>query len=203
MGGIGSGWYERRNVKPTVEAGRSLDVRDWQRRGLLKPGLRFIVEWGQQGDLTLGIAVRMDEHHVVLAYRYLNGDGSLTTVEYPVALDWTPQTFSGRRVWFRCPTEGCGRRVAILHLGGFRFACRHCQGLVYSSQRETAIDRNLRRARKIMRQLGGRGPATGSYPKKPKGMRWRTYHRLIFDVNAATLCAMQAVLDKAGTGPNH
>lgn len=196
MGGIGSGWYERRNVKPSIDAVRSLDVRDWQRRGLLKPGLRFTIEWGQQGDLTLGIAVRMDEHHVVLAYRYLNGDGSLTTVEYPVALDWTPQTFSGRRVWFRCPTEGCERRVAILHLGDFRFACRRCHGLAYSSQRENAIDRNLRRARKIRRKLGDLQDSLSSSSDKPKGMRWHTYNQLLSDANAATMRAMWAVLDR-------
>ncbi len=199
MGGIGSGWYERRNVKPTVEAGRSLDVRDWQRRSLLKPGLQFNMQWGQQGDLTLGVAVRMDEHHVVLAYRYRCDDGSLVPVEYSVALNRTDCPFGGQRAWFQCTTEGCGRRVAILYLGDFRFACRRCHGLAYSSQRENAIDRNLRRARKIRRKLGDLQDSLSSSSDKPKGMRWHTYNQLLSDANAATLHAMWAVIDRGGS----
>lgn len=197
MGGIGSGWYERRNVKPTVEAGRSLDVRHWQRRGLLKPGLQFNLQWGQQGRLTLGIAVRVDEHQVVLAYRYRHDEGSLIPVEYSVALDRTPCPFGGQRLWFRCPTEGCGQRVAILYQSGTRFACRHCQGLTYPSQRENTIDRNLRRARKISQRLGSLQDSLNSSGNKPKGMRWRTYEQLLSDASAATLRAMWAVIHRA------
>lgn len=196
MGGIGSGGYERQNVKHTVEEGRALDIRYWQREGLLKPGGRFNVLWGPPGPLTLGVAVRVEEAQVVLAYRYLQDDGSLTPVEYPVALDRTPCPFGGQRTWFRCPTEGCGRRVALLHLGDFRFACRHCQQLAYSSQREDAIERNLRRARTINRKLGGSTDSIYSSPDKPKGMRWRTYEGLLSDANAATLRAMRAVLNQ-------
>lgn len=198
MGGIGSGGYERKNVKHTVEEGRFLDIRHWQREGLLKPGLCFNLLWGPLGRLTLGVAVRVEEHQVVLAYRYPQSDGSLTLVEYPVTLDRTPGPFGGQRTWFRCPTQGCERRVALLHLGDFRFACRHCQRLAYSSQREDRIDRNLRRTRKIKRKLGGREGSINSSPDKPKRMRWQTYERLTAEANAALFQAMRAVLDKVG-----
>lgn len=198
MGGIGSGGYERQNVKHTVEEGRFLDIRHWQREGLLKPGLRFNLVWGPSGQLTLGVAVRVEEHQVVMAYRYPQSDGSLTLVEYPVALDRTPGPFGGQRTWFRCPNEGCGRRVALLHLGDFRFACRHCQQLAYSSQREDPIDRNLRRVRKINRKLGGCADSIYSSPDKPKGMRWRTYEGLINEAEMAQFRAMRAVLDSVG-----
>jgi len=46
------------------------------------------------------------------------------------------------------------KRVAILYLGGVRFACRHCQGLAYPSQRKNPVDRNLYRASKITNKLG-------------------------------------------------
>ena len=199
MGGIGSGGYEHKRTKGTITNDRALDIRYWQREGVMKPGLRFEVRWGQQDTLTLGVAVRVEEQRVVLAYRHSRSDGSLTLVEYPITLDWTPCPFGGGRYWFRCPTEGCGKRVAILHLDhrNAQFACRHCQRLAYSSQRENAIDRNLRRASKIKRKLGSHDRTITSSPDKPKGMRWRTYQGLLSDANAATLRAMRAVLNPA------
>ena len=198
MGGIGSGWYEHQRTKGTVTNDRVLDIRYWQREGVMKPGLRFEVRWGQQDTLILGVAVRVEEQQVVLAYRHSQSDGSLTQVEYPITLDWTPCPFGSQRPWFRCPTEGCGKRVAILHLDcNAQFTCRHCQGLAYSSQRENAIDRNLRRARKIARKLSSREGSINSSSDKPKRMRWRTYQGLVNDANAATLRAMRAVLNQA------
>ena len=44
MGGPGSGHWYRLSKKDTVEGYRRLDVRRWQRDGLLKPGTRF--SWG-------------------------------------------------------------------------------------------------------------------------------------------------------------
>lgn len=198
MGGIGSGWYERQNTKDRIEGRRSLDVRRWQRDGLLKPGWRFDWQWQSDNQAAVGVTVRVEERQVVLAYRCEWDDGSQVHLEYPVILDWTPCPFGGGRYWFRCPMEGCGRRVAILHWGSSRFACRRCQGLAYSSQREDAIDRNLRRARKIKLKLGGHVDSMGSCPKKPKRMRWRTYERLIAESDTALLRAMRAVLDKIG-----
>ena len=199
MGGIGSGGYEHQRTKGTVTNDRALDIRYWQREGVMKPGLRFEVRWGQQDTLIVGVAVRVEKQQVVLAYRYSQSDGSLTQVEYPIALDWTPCPFGSQRPWFRCPTKSCGKRVAILHLDhrNAQFTCRHCQGLAYSSQRENAIDRNLRRARKIARKLGSHDCTITSSPDKPKRMRWRTYQGLLNDANAATLRAMRAVLKQA------
>ena len=199
MGGIGSGGYEHQRTKGTVTNDRALDIRYWQREGVMKPGLRFEVRWGQQDTLILGVAVRVEKQQVVLAYRHARSDGSLTQVEYPITLDWTPCPFGSQRPWFRCPAEDCGKRVAILHLDcNAQFTCRHCQGLAYSSQRENAIDRNLRRTRKIKRKLGGLEGPINSSPDKPKRMRWRTYERLTFEANAALFQAMRAVLDKVG-----
>ena len=65
------------------------------------------------------------------------------------------------------------------------------------SQRENAIDRNLRRARKIARKLSSREGSINSSSDKPKRMRWRTYQGLVNDANAATLRAMRAVLNQA------
>jgi hypothetical protein len=58
MGGPGSGRWSRGDTKPTVEHYRSLDVREWQRQGLLCPELRFIVSWrNQAGETTASVGV--------------------------------------------------------------------------------------------------------------------------------------------------
>lgn len=197
MGGIGSGWYERKRTNGTVTHDRVLDINHWQRERLMKPGLRFNLIWGQQDKVTLGVAVRVAEDRIVLAYRYSQDDGPLTDVEYPIALDRIPSHFGGRRCWFHCPTKDCGRRAAKLYLGGTRFACRHCLKLAYPSQRENPIDRNLHRARKIRSKLG-EVERLGDSPKKPKGMRSQTYERLLNEAEMAQFRAMRAVLDRIG-----
>jgi len=55
----------------------------------------------------------------------------------------------GHRPWFLCPLKTCGRRVAILYDGPV-FACRHSFELVYKSQRETVVDKAIRRAKKYV-----------------------------------------------------
>jgi hypothetical protein len=199
MGGIGSGSYERKHTKAMVGSeDRVLDIRRWQREGVMKPGWRFDWIWSQN-DPAAGVAVRVEEHQIVLTYRCEWRNGLQVHREYSVILDWTPCPFGGGRYWFRCPTVHCGQRVAILYLDGeAQFTCRHCQALAYASQREDRIDRNLRRTRKIKRKLGGREGSINSSPDKPKRMRWRTYERLTSEVNAAMFRAMLAVLDKVG-----
>ena len=165
---MGSGRYEHKRTKGTVTNDRALDIRHWQREGVIKPGLRFEVQWEQQGALTLGIAVRVEEQQVVLAYRHSRSDGSLMRVEYPITLGWTPCPFGSQRPWFRCPTEDCGKRVAILHLDhrNAQFTCRHCQGLAYASQREDRVDRSLRRNLDILPALkDGDSSVEGTMPR--------------------------------------
>jgi len=109
--------------------------------------------------------------------------------EYPVYLDWTGQHFGGQRVWFRCPAQGCARRVAILY-GGVIFACRHCHQLAYDCQRETADDRATRRADTILRRLGWEPGILNGEGWKPKGMHWRTFERLRAEHNVYANAAL-------------
>ncbi len=80
------------------------------------------------------------------------------------------------RPWFRCPREGCGRRVAILY--GLEdteshpeWACRGCLDLCYPVERENHAERAIRRMNKARANLG-----TGY--EKPKRMRHETFVRL-------------------------
>lgn len=177
MGGMGSGrrWYYGANN--TTSDYRSLDVRRWQRDGLLTPGRAFGWQWSRDGEVVASIQVRVETGRVYLIYRQRSG-GDWKDENYPVWLDWTPCNLGGQRPWFRCPARGCGRRVAILYGGGI-FACRHCYRLAYPSQRETWDDRATRRADRIRARLGWEPGILNGEGLKPKGMHWRTFDKLV------------------------
>ncbi|MEI7970730.1 MAG: hypothetical protein WCJ69_17265 [Betaproteobacteria bacterium] len=178
MGGMGSGNYLRLHAAETTEDYWRLDVRRWQREGLLSAGRVFRWQWNHDGVKVASINVRVGPDAVFVSYGQ-RADGEDWKVEqYPIQLEWTACHYGGRRAWFLCPSRGCGRRVAILY-GGAVFACRHCHRLAYPSQREGAHDRAARRAERIRERLGWHpGILTGS-GCKPKWMRWRTFERLV------------------------
>lgn len=178
MGGIGSGRRWRHGANDTTNDYRAIDVRRWQRDGLLTPGHTFGWEWSCNGEVIASIQARAESGCVQLLYRHRSGGGEWRDENYPVWLDWTPCNLGGQRPWFLCPARGCGRRVAILYGGGI-FACRRCYRLAYPSQRETWDDRAARRADRIRDKLGWEpGILNGFDGPKPKGMHWRTFDRL-------------------------
>lgn len=178
MGGMGCGRHWHYGTKDTTEDYMLIDVRRWQREGLLTPGSNFGWQRTRNGKIIASIRVRAEDDRVILTYRHQSGGGDWEDKSYPVWLDWTTCNFGGKRPWFLCPAHGCSRRVAILY-GGSIFACRHCYQLAYPSQRETDYDRAARRANKIKARLGWKqGVLNPKGWKKPKGMHWHTFERL-------------------------
>ncbi len=106
-------------------------------------------------------------------------------VDHSVALVTTPQPFGGRRWWFVCPSTG--NHVAKLHLppGGITFASRRAYRLPYASQREPQHERALRQAFKLQARLGNPYGTADDLPYRPRGMRQRTYRRLVARLDAA------------------
>ncbi len=132
MGGIGSGDWQ--HGKDTTSGYRSLDVRRLQRDNLLSPGLVYTVHWTREKEDVAVIEICTQAGRLILNYKHRSPQEDWRILKYPVLLDWTDCTFGGRRAWFRCPANGCGRRVALLYLGRAGiFACRHCYRLVYNS----------------------------------------------------------------------
>ena|SRR5271165_4980797 len=168
MGGSNSG--RRWNSKATTSDYRQLDIRRWQRGGLLVSGRSFVC---QAWDVEVVATMKRDEPNLVRLYRYGQGRRS---EPYRVCIEWTPCNYGGLRAWFLCPRR-CGRRVAILY-GDGSLACRHCYQLGYQSQHESPRYRALHRARAIRRKLGGSISLAEPFPPKPKGMHWLTYARL-------------------------
>ena len=178
MGGMGSGRRWHVGANDTTEDYRAIDVRRWQRDGLLIPGNAFGWQWSRRGEVVASIQARAETGRVILSYRQRSDGGEWKDERYPVYLDWTPCNLGGSRPWFLCPAVGCGRRVALLY-GGAVFACRHCYRLAYPSQRETHDDRAARRADRIREKLSWEPGILNGNGWKPKGMHWRTFDRLV------------------------
>lgn len=176
MGGVGSG-RRYQGGKETTDDMRALDIRRLHREGLLTPGRAFGWQWTRGGNEVASIQIRTESDRVILGYRTQRNGGEWRPMEYSVYLAWTDCNLGGRRPWFLCPAQGCGRRVAILY-GGSIFACRHCHKLAYECQRETDDDRAARRANTIRRRLGWEPGIFNPSGWKPKGMHWRTFERL-------------------------
>ncbi len=177
MGGFGSG--RGQSGRDTTSDYRALDVRRLQRDGLLAPGRSFGWNWTRDGETVASIQVRAGTDRIILNYRHKSGGSDWQPMDYPVWLAWTDCTLGGRRAWVLCPARGCGRRVALLYIGGSGiFACRHCYKLAYECQRETDDDRAMRRADTIRRRLGWEAGIANPEGGKPKGMHWRTFERL-------------------------
>jgi hypothetical protein len=170
MGGFGSG---RRGGRPKSEQMKRLDLVSLRRKGYLN-GSPMSISWsyGEQPMGSIGLQALADG--LRLFYSARQNDGEWLTVDEVVAYVWMPMRFGGRRQWFRCP--GCADRCRILY-GGSRFRCRRCHRLSYSSQAEARADRATRAMFKIVTRLDPEENCN-DLPRKPKGMHWRTYHRL-------------------------
>lgn len=198
MGGSGSGKWYRWNKKVGVEDSFRIDVRAWQRQGLLGSARSFSCHWSRAGGETLAlINVRTELTHVVLVYQVRQPDGEWLTVEEPIQIVQTPCNYGGTRPWFICPERSCGRRTATLFFTK-RIRCRRCCKLSYASQRESSAGRGLRRAQHIRMRFGGGPSLLELFPAKPKRMRWATYDGLRAEAQKAEMeyfAFMQKLLD--------
>lgn len=196
MGGIGSG-RRYQGGKDTTSDMRPLDIRRLQRDDLLTPGRAFGWHWTVNGKEVASIQMRTEAERVILNYRSRSNSGEWQPMEYPVYLEWTACNLGGRRAWFLCPAQGCGRRVAILY-GGAIFACRHCHKLAYECQRETDDDRAARRADRIREKLGWEAGILNPAGGKPKGMHWRTFERLKAEHDAYVQGSLRGMAQRLG-----
>jgi hypothetical protein len=175
MGGSGSGL---RNGGPVTANHVSIDVRSFQRSGLLIPGTTIgnipMEETGQLPPVQLQVGV--DE--ISLTLRKSNELGSVREYTTRIRLERTSCNYDGSRVWFICPR--CSQRVAILYQGYSRlFACRRCRKLAYRSQREAENDRALRKVNNLRAKLGWATGYIHGYGVRPKGMHRKSYELLL------------------------
>ena len=174
MGGFGSGRQSIGNRKLVSEK-RLLDVRHWQREGMLMSGATGRLHWAWRGNRLASLYYQTESDEVSLIYDVLERSGVWRRVEQHITVECTDCHYGGKRAWFSCPV--CLRRVAILY-GGELFSCRRCQSLVYECQYETEMNRSIRQAEKLRARLGWESGIMMGVGSKPKWMRWGTFSKL-------------------------
>jgi len=186
MGGLGSGTgfrYGRGGGKPVADKDLlRVDVRFMHRKGWLKGGWRFSLNWscGDQPAGSMQVETASDDppRTLWLIYRSRNSRSDTWTDRREVVpIEWQPCNYGGARPWLHCPR--CDRRVGVLW-GGARFVCRHCNQLAYGSQNDARIDRACSQSQKLRRRLKGCEDLSMpfEYLRRPKGMHRSTFDRI-------------------------
>jgi len=160
----------RPGYRAKAEQLHRVDVREWARRDYLRGACTFSWSWSRGDEKTGSISVHVHSPDVLTLRYTLTQNGEPSNVVDRVTIVRTACPYGGTRPWFKCTR--CARRVAVLYLRRGYFACRHCQRVAYSSQSSDVLDRMWRKQSKIEARLDDDW-------RRPKGMRWPTYERLL------------------------
>lgn len=204
---MGSSWSGRRNrfdAKATTDSFRQLDIRDWNKRGLIGDTPKtFVWSWQSNGQRIATISVKTSYSEVILEYQYRsnNAQSDWEQLRYPVQLSWSSCHFGGARPWFLCPARGCEKRVALLYAAGRVYACRHCHDLTYASRNEDIHDRAVRKANIIEERLGWTKSPSPLNRGKPKGMHDSTFSKLSNEYCKSVQRSTDAIALKLKLGP--
>lgn len=159
------------NVK--AESVPRVDVRIWARSAYFDRASYFAWGWNRGGVQSGNINVQSSPDSAALIYRIKDlYNEEWREVQQIVAIVRTACNYGGNRKWFQCPI--CHQRCEVLYLRAYRFACRKCQRIAYTSQSGGPLDRLMGRSHKLKRRI-----ADG----RPEGMRWATYERICAEVN--------------------
>ncbi len=165
-----------------VESGLTLDIHRMAKRLPMGRGSsiagRWQWTWGGEVSATIGYRiVRTSGYSADLQLNYRNAGES---VAQAIRLNARPCRFGGQRWYATCPHTRRSAAKLYLPSGGPRFLSRHAYRLGYRSQCEGPIGRMmLRRDR-----LAARSGIDYDCPAKPKGMRWRTFDRIMDRIDA-------------------
>jgi len=177
MGGMGSGSWMRLGSKSTLDSQCAVDIRYLKKQKALIDGNNGSLTWSSRGEKVAGVDYQVKKNGIKLIYNCrIAGSEKWEAIEQFVRFDYTPCNYGGERTWLLC--TGCNKRVTSIYPVQKYFLCRHCCGLNYQSQHEDYNDRQLTKSQNIREKLGGSAGITSPFPDKPKGMHWKTYHRL-------------------------
>lgn len=170
MGGFGSG-NKRQSGRLTVGQCVQLNVEQLKKYGLLNRPAQYQWKWDN------GNAVQIDtrtDGWITLEYAV-----DKEPRKYSLRLEAIPQHLGGERHWFRCPNTRCRRRCKTVYWRSGYFLCRQCQRLGYVTEQASKTDQPYYRINKIRERLGWTPGYLNGHEWKPKGMHWKTYHRLV------------------------
>ena len=193
------GQWQRTNKKRLVSACLQLDIArigkdvDFEHQACYLPSL---TRGGRHQEVKNRIHLEViPGEGVILQHTYQN-----QKVEpYLVPVTSTTPNYGGKRYWFLCPNQTCGRRVRILY-GGKQYLCRHCHRLTYQTSQQssklTSIDNRLAM---LSHKLGARGHLLDELSHKPPRMHIRTYIKLSDEYNALLRRRQQTLSTKVST----
>lgn len=171
MGGFGSG-NRQQGGRLTVGQCLQLDVEKLKTHGLFDRRAMWAWRW------STGSTVQVDtrnEGFVTLKYSTAQEEPR----EYNIRLEAIPQHLGGKRHWFICPSWWCNRRCKTVYLRSGYFLCRKCQKLGYVTEQASKSDYPHHQINKIRARLGWTPGYLNGHEAKPKGMHWKTFHRLV------------------------
>ncbi len=174
MGGRGSGRTQS-FATDKCEDYRSIDLAWLRRQNSRSSGREGRLTWSRNDAVFASVSYSLEDTNLRLIYRTRSYGGNWKDVAETLPITTTKTNFGGQRHWFICPS--CRHRCRKIY-GGSYFRCRRCHGLKYESQYERNFNRAATQAHKLRSRLGQSGSLDDSFPEKPKGMHWRTYHRL-------------------------
>jgi hypothetical protein len=202
VGGIGSGTWVRQGTKTLVEEGLTLDLNKLIKDGALQPGQSVCgtLTWtrSRTGEKFASIGYEADLTDPTSGSMHLHYNANGNPVDYQVSLTTTRPHFGGIRWWFVCPVTGVRAFKLLLPSGNDQFASRQAFVFAYRSQNETRRDRQLSKAQKIRRRLGGSGSLSDPFPDIPKGMHSQTYWRLRKTSERAANASLMAMAQRLG-----
>ena len=185
MGGYASTRWDSHRTRPDTGSLLTLDASMLHTKGALAPGAIAWHEWTDHRGEAIGSIQSLmsrdrDAPSLTLVYRVREHGGNWHDIREHIWLEATPCHYGGERLWLTCPS--CHSRRRVLYCLGGRFRCRQCHNLAYSSTREDAHDRSIRRTRKLRKRLAASPSNIFTVPPKPRGMRWDTYEQIADDL---------------------
>jgi len=163
---------------PRCEDKLALDLKGMEAR--ITAGAILSVHWRADG-VRRQAQLHMEDDGLRIEYGSSDPDGRWLQCIGTELAAWhfTPLRFGGSRRWLGCPD--CGRRCRALYYGDSVLRCRLCLGLNYRSQNMQPAQRIGYRMYQLRKdRLGDERPdLLESCPPRPRGMRRRTYQRLV------------------------
>jgi hypothetical protein len=184
MGGYGSTRWRTERTRQETAPLLLLDAATLRTMGAFTPTALATHEWTDwRGEPAGAIQTytHADLRALTLIYRTRGRGEDWQERRERIWLEATPCPFGGERLWLTCPS--CRSRRRVLYCADGWFRCRACHDLAYSSTREDAHDRSLRRTRELQGKLGMNTADVFAIPEKPAGMHWETYSRIAIQIH--------------------
>jgi hypothetical protein len=191
MGGYGSG---RCSTTAKIDAGLKLNINKLKNDGMLELNswrsgrLKWSNVCTDEETASIGYETNtLNPNDMWIRVHYTHTsywDDEPDKMDYKIKLETTQPNYGGKRLWFICPLTQKRAAVLFSPSGSKWFASRHAFNLKYQSQSRSAHDRAIDRMWKLKNKLGGE-----EYWHKPKGMHWKTYERMVEEIDdAEDLC---------------